>query len=151
MKLIFLTFTLVTGIVTMNNAQTFDLTFNHYAINVEDLQTSVDFYEQVMGLSQIQNQTQAEHIRWFGIGEHLELHVIQSDTKDISVPKGVHLSLTLSNLEEFMEHLDSKDVHYENWPGEAKTTNTRPDGVKQIYLQDPDGYWIEINDASAYH
>tara|TARA_R110000868_G_scaffold1389_10_gene10744 strand:+ start:3320 stop:3502 length:183 start_codon:yes stop_codon:yes gene_type:complete len=23
----------------------------------------------------------------------------------------------------------------------------RPDGVKQIYLQDPDGYWIEVNSA----
>jgi catechol-2,3-dioxygenase len=22
----------------------------------------------------------------------------------------------------------------------------RPDGVKQIYFQDPEGYWIEIND-----
>ncbi len=24
---------------------------------------------------------------------------------------------------------------------------TRVDNVKQIWLQDPDGYWIEINDA----
>jgi hypothetical protein len=23
----------------------------------------------------------------------------------------------------------------------------RPDGVKQAWLQDPDGYWVEINDA----
>lgn len=45
-----------------------------------------------------------------------------------------------------MEFLRSKNVKFENWPGEANTTNTRPDGIKQIYLQDPDGYWIEIND-----
>jgi lactoylglutathione lyase len=27
------------------------------------------------------------------------------------------------------------------------TITTRVDGVKQIYFKDPDGYWIEINDA----
>lgn len=134
----------------MNNAQSFDLTFNHYAINVADLQTSVNFYEEVMQLNQIKNQTLKDHIRWFEIGKHLELHVIQGDTEHIKVPKGVHLSLTLSNLDEFIYHLDSKKIHYENWPGEAKTINLRPDGIKQIYLQDPDGYWIEVNDASAF-
>jgi lactoylglutathione lyase len=28
-----------------------------------------------------------------------------------------------------------------------QTTTTRVDGVQQIWLQDPDGYWVEINDA----
>lgn len=134
----------------MSNAQIFDLTFNHYAINVSDLETSVQFYEQVMGLTQITNQTKKDHIRWFGIGEQLELHVIESDTKEINLVKGVHLSLTLSNLDEFISHLDSLEIQYENWPGESKSTNIRPDGVKQIYLQDPDGYWIEINDAANF-
>ena len=23
----------------------------------------------------------------------------------------------------------------------------RSDGVRQIFIQDPDGYWIEVNDA----
>jgi len=45
-----------------------------------------------------------------------------------------------------MKFLKSKNVNFQNWPGEKGTTNTRPDGIKQIYLQDPDGYWIEIND-----
>jgi hypothetical protein len=45
-----------------------------------------------------------------------------------------------------MEHLEASNVPFENWPGEAGTTNSRPDGIKQIYLQDPDGYWIEVND-----
>jgi 2-keto-4-pentenoate hydratase/2-oxohepta-3-ene-1,7-dioic acid hydratase in catechol pathway len=25
--------------------------------------------------------------------------------------------------------------------------NSRTDGIRQIFLQDPDGYWIEVNDA----
>jgi lactoylglutathione lyase len=32
-------------------------------------------------------------------------------------------------------------------PGEKMAITNRVDGVKQIYFKDPDGYWIEINDA----
>ncbi len=45
-----------------------------------------------------------------------------------------------------MEHLDKLNVRYGNWKGDAKQTTARPDGVKQIYLQDPDGFWVEVND-----
>lgn len=135
----------------MANAQTFDLSFNHYAINVADLETSVDFYENVMGLEQITNQTLKSNIRWFGIGKDLELHVIEASTEHLKLQKGVHLSLTLEDLDAFIKHLNDLEVPFENWPGESNTTNTRPDGVRQIYLQDPDGYWIEINDAKAHN
>lgn len=142
---------LLMGAYSMANAQSFDLSFNHYAINVSDLQTSVDFYENVMRLEQITNQTQKPNIRWFGIGKDLELHVIESSTENLRLQKGVHLSLTLKDLNGFIEHLKELDIQFENWPGDKQTTNSRPDGVRQIYLQDPDGYWIEINDAKAHN
>ena len=37
-------------------------------------------------------------------------------------------------------------VRYVNFKGEERKMTTRPDGVKQVYFQDPDGYWIEVND-----
>jgi len=45
-----------------------------------------------------------------------------------------------------MKHLDQYKVKYGNWAGSSKEPQLRPDKVKQVYLQDPDGYWIEIND-----
>jgi len=36
-------------------------------------------------------------------------------------------------------------IWYGNWAGK-KEPQVRPDKVAQIYLQDPDGYWIEVND-----
>ena len=36
---------------------------------------------------------------------------------------------------------------FETWTGVPLETNDRPDGVKQVYFQDPDGYWIEVNDG----
>ena len=37
-------------------------------------------------------------------------------------------------------------VKYGNWAQTNKGPEIRPDGVKQIYFQDPDGYWIEVDD-----
>jgi lactoylglutathione lyase len=37
-------------------------------------------------------------------------------------------------------------VRYVNLKGEERKMTTRLDGVKQVYFQDPDGYWIEVND-----
>jgi len=44
-----------------------------------------------------------------------------------------------------MTHLDQMHVKYRNFKGDGKIS-ARPDGIKQIYFQDPDGYWIEVND-----
>jgi len=59
----------------------------------------------------------------------------------------IHTCFSVPSLEEFMKHLDALNVTYGNWNGEPKKTQLRADGVTQIYLQDPDGNWIEINNA----
>ncbi len=51
------------------------------------------------------------------------------------------------SLSGFITHLEKLNVAYTNLKGDSKIPTARIDGVKQIYLQDPDGYWIEINDA----
>jgi lactoylglutathione lyase len=38
-------------------------------------------------------------------------------------------------------------IPYEDVAGKPQTVQVRVDGVKQIYFKDPDGYWIEMNDA----
>ena len=43
--------------------------------------------------------------------------------------------------------LKKNNIPFENWAGEKNTYTIRVDGVKQIYFKDPDGYWVEINDA----
>ena len=46
---------------------------------------------------------------------------------------------------DLLPRLDSANVPYRNFNGDARI-NIRPDGVRQIYFQDPDGYWIEVNE-----
>ncbi|MDB4013267.1 VOC family protein [Cyclobacteriaceae bacterium] len=37
-------------------------------------------------------------------------------------------------------------VNYSDWMGEIPNKiNIRADGIKQVYFQDPNGYWIEVN------
>ena len=58
----------------------------------------------------------------------------------------IHLAFTVPSVEEFAKHLDAMNVKYGNWTQTSKEPQPRPDGIKQIYFQDPDGYWIEVND-----
>lgn len=45
-----------------------------------------------------------------------------------------------------MARLDQAHVRYGTWQGEQKLTTVRPDGIKQVYFQDPDNFWLEVND-----
>lgn len=118
---------------------------DHDAIPVSDLEVSAEFYKNILGLKEIPNGGLPDHIRWFQLSDRTQLHIIESK-ETIQKKKGVHMAVSTDLLHAFMEHLRNNNVHFENWPGDAGTTNTRPDGIKQIYFQDPDGYWIEVND-----
>lgn len=123
----------------------FNFNKDHDALLVKDLEVAAQFYKDILKLEEIPNGGLGEHIRWFQLNDNIQIHLIQSD-EEVAQNKGVHMALNTNKLEELIDYLNSKNVHFENWPGEKGTTNSRPDDVKQIYLQDPDGYWIEIND-----
>ncbi|MFT4738603.1 MAG: lactoylglutathione lyase [Cyclobacteriaceae bacterium] len=122
-------------------------TFNHYALPVSSLFESAEFYQEIMGLVEVEDQTQKPNIRWFSLGNGLELHLIETSIDKIKTTKDLHLAMATTDIKGFMANLQKQGIVFENWQGKLGTTNNRPDGVKQIYLQDPDGYWIEVNDA----
>lgn len=119
---------------------------DHIALYVKDMDKSVAFYEKVMLFKPIPDPFHnPQHLVWLRTGEHMQLHLILG-AKDVPQREiNTHYAYAVSDLQAFMKHLDEMQVKYGNWGGE-KTTQTRPDGVKQIYLQDPDNYWIEVND-----
>lgn len=129
------------------NSHSFTLTYDHQALLVKNLETSSAFYKDVLQLAEIDNATGFDFIRWFSTGNGTQLHLIEGDTKDIATNKSVHLAFSIQDFTGFMEYLDSKGIKYVNYFGDKKEPNIRADGVKQVYFQDPDGYWIEINDA----
>ena len=120
-------------------------TFNHLALSVIDVDRSANFYRNVLSLQEITNKTKMEGIRWFSLGEGKELHLISLLKEDVAINKAVHFALTTSNFDAFIKTLDNMKIAYSDLPGTPGKINMRADGIKQIYFQDPDGYWIEVN------
>ena len=120
--------------------------FNHTTIFVVDLKKSADFYEQVMQLEKIAEPFHDNKHVWFRMGEHSQLHVVQGASAIMAHDINIHLAFSVPSLDDFMAHLEKMNVKYGNWKGDSKTPQMRPDQVKQIYFQDPEGYWIEVNE-----
>jgi lactoylglutathione lyase len=118
---------------------------DHTTVYVRDLQKSVEFYEKVIGLEKISEPFKDGRHIWFRIGAHEQLHVVGGATEHVQNGIDVHTAFRVASLPDFMTHLDAMHVNYRNFKGDGKIS-ARPDGVKQIYFQDPDGYWIEVND-----
>jgi lactoylglutathione lyase len=118
---------------------------NHTTIFVTDLVRASTFYSKVMLLDSIAEPFHDNRHTWFDIGNHAQLHVVSGATSDIAHDINIHLAFSVKSLPEFMKHLDEMNIKYGNWKGD-KQVQMRPDHVGQIYLQDPDGYWIEVND-----
>jgi lactoylglutathione lyase len=127
----------------------FQFTVNHLALSVKDVNKAAAFYQSVLQLTEITNRTQMPGIRWFSLGEGKELHLVSTITAPVTINKAVHLALTTPYFDDFVLLLNNKKIPYSDWPGKPNTITTRADGIKQLYFQDPDGYWIEINSVAV--
>jgi lactoylglutathione lyase len=122
-------------------------TLNHIALYVVDLKTSTDFYTNIIGLDTIPEPFHDGRHTWFGVGKQGHLHIISGAKAATTHDKNTHLCFSVPSVDEFIVGLKNNNVAYENWAGEANAVTNRVDGVKQVYFKDPDGYWVEINDA----
>lgn len=118
---------------------------NHIAIYVQELGRSTAFYEEVLQLQKIPEPFHDGLHTWFTLGPAGQLHLIQGAAEVLKPNKNDHLCFSVSSIEDFITNLDKHRIEYTNWPGTAKAPTVRVDGVKQIYFQDPDGHWIEVN------
>lgn len=141
---------LLLSFVFMNiYSQNFDskARLNHIALYVTNLKTSTDFYQDIIGLDTIPEPFHDGRHTWFGVGVKSHLHIISGATSKTTHDKNTHLCFSVPSVSDFVKRLEKNKIEYEDWPGTKMKITTRVDGVKQIYFKDPDGYWIEINDA----
>ncbi|MEZ4779439.1 MAG: VOC family protein [Flavobacteriaceae bacterium] len=121
--------------------------FDHHALAVRNIEISVDFYKNVLQLSPINTPVDNPLIKWFSLEGNLQLHLIQIEDLDIKTHKANHFSVHVASIDTFVSYLKAKEITFWDWIGNKNQIALRPDGVQQVYIQDPDGYWIEINDA----
>lgn len=133
------------GIFAQSNTDEIQVTINHVAISVTDLEESEQFYRDVIGLKQIEEPFGVGRHAWFDMG-HSELHVIRAAEERKERDRSNHLCFSVSDMEAFIEKISSHGIEFTDASGNQGEINIRPDGIQQIYFTDPDGYWIEIND-----
>lgn len=120
---------------------------NHIAHYVVNLDISTKFYRDVVGLDTIANPFNDGKHTWFSIGPKSHLHLISGAPTITPQDKNAHLCFSVASVDDFSARLTKNNIPFESWTGEKMKATLRVDGVKQIYFKDPDGYWIEINDA----
>lgn len=115
-------------------------TFNHFNFNVLDLQKSLNFYEDALGLFEVRRKEAADGsytLVFLGDGETnfaLELTYMRDrvDAYDLGEQE-YHLAMQTDNYEEaFKKHQEMGVVEYVN------------ESMGIYFIIDPDGYWIEI-------
>lgn len=120
---------------------------NHLAIYVADLQTATDFYQSLFNLPQIPNPFNDGKHTWLALSATAQLHIIKGVKMKGTYDINEHLCFSVPSVAIFVEKLKVKNIIYGNFSKVAGAVTLRPDGVKQIYFQDPDGHWLEVNDA----
>ena len=128
------------------NAPAATARLNHIAVYVSSLEKSGKFYHDLLNLVIIEEPFKdGKHI-WFTLGTAGQLHLIQGLKGKVAFDKNEHLCFSVPSIDKFIAKLNDRKIEFSNWPGTEKAPTVRVDGVKQVYFQDPDGHWLEVND-----
>lgn len=114
--------------------------FNHFNFNVLDLERSVKFYGEALGLKPVREKEASDgsfHLTFLGDGAtdfQLELTWIKNRTKPYDLGEcEFHLAFSVDDMEAaHKKHAEMGCICYEN------------PGMGIYFISDPDGYWIEI-------
>jgi lactoylglutathione lyase len=118
--------------------------FNHIAIYVTKLEQSHKFYMQTLGLDSIAEPFHDHKHLWLNIGSG-SLHIIEGATKKKEYYQNNHICLSTNDFDGLKNVLEKNKISWMDAQGQIGLTTKRPDGILQIWIQDPDGYNIEIN------
>ena len=148
MKNIILSFITFFGIILSVQSQN-NLKYDHQALPVNNLKITGDFYRDILGFKDIPTLvgTKDSH-RWLANYEGKEIHLIFSNDEIQKTPRQIHMAFSPLDFEKFIDHLKMNNVVFTNYKLKAGVVQVRNDGIKQLWIRDPQGYWIEINSTN---
>ena len=119
---------------------------DHIAIQVSDVDRAVAFYQSLFGLKEL--PAPVKIARWLDLGGGVALHIIGGRTKPVDDIRTEHIALSVDNLEAFLDRVNKLGLTFTNLRGEVGQMDTvRAEGVKQLFVRDPDGHYIEVNNV----
>ena len=116
----------------------------HTAINVTDIETETEFYEDLLGLQQVREfNVNGHYNRLLGSDGSPELQLREVDEK--KKPAGIeHIAVSTNNLDSVVEEA----VSIWNSSIEREPTQGKNSGVRVGCITDPEGYTIELIENS---
>lgn len=114
---------------------------NHVALHVKDIAASTKFYRDVMGLEPVAVPDSLKAIRsWFKLGADQQIHLLAGRDFDVKNDRnGSHFALFVTSIATAEKYLTQHKMSFHK--------QVRFDGAVQIYVADPDGYLIELNEV----
>jgi catechol 2,3-dioxygenase-like lactoylglutathione lyase family enzyme len=122
------------------------LRLDHIALLVRDLDESATFYTGIPGIAEVPNPMGGTQIRWFEFGGNQRFHMQAGDLARTHVEKQTHFAFSADDLDATLKELKARGYAWSDMAGTPGAINVRPDGMRAVFIQDPNGYWIEIND-----
>ena len=119
---------------------------DHIALLVRDLDESVAFLTGVLGLAEGVNPMGGTHIRWIEIGDGRRFHIQAGDISKVHVEKQTHFALSATDFDAVLTRFRAENVPFTDMAGTPGAINTRPDGMRAVFVRDLNGYWFEVND-----
>ncbi|WP_044894107.1 VOC family protein [Bacillus alveayuensis] len=117
--------------------------FEHVGIMVKDIETSKQFYQQIVGLELIDEMihTNGEmKLAFLGINGQIIVELIEGYNANLPTEGKVHhVAFTVEGIEQEKERLQALDVSLV-W----EDITTLPNGAKYLFFLGPDGEWIEF-------
>ena len=114
---------------------------NHITYNVKDRDAALRWYQEVLGLKQIPKMVDSDHLYWLQLPSGAMVHIIENSDAP-SLPSH-HTAFEVDDIEAARKALTGKGI-------QTTDIQTRNDGQRAFYLNDPDGNRIELCTKSGF-
>ena len=113
--------------------------FTHVSIHAYDLEESMRFYVDVLGMRRVPSPDFAQRVEWLQLGDQ-QLHLFLSEEP---APNYHHIGLDVDDFEAaYSVALERGLFDRDAWSPNVRVLN---DGAVQMYLRDPAGNLVEVN------
>lgn len=114
---------------------------NHVTYNVKDKELAAKFWEEVLGVNRIPKQVDSDHIIWLQLPSGAMVHLIE--TPDGPSTPSHHGAFEVDDIDAANKAVIAMGI-------ETTDINTRNDGQRVFFINDPEGNRIEICTVSGF-
>lgn len=116
------------------------LGLNHITIEVKSLEKSLKFYKNILQFKECPRPNFDFSGAWLKVDDNIQLHLIENPDFKLNIggSRSLHFAFNVSDIKSCLDYLNQSGIEI------IKKVQKRPDGYWQLYIQDPDGYFIEL-------